>query len=183
MTWQQAERLRETIEGCTSEGGLLPEQVWDAADIPDMDLFRGRPSGSAMPLVWAHAEYIKLLRSLRDGAIFDLPPQTVQRYLVEKTKPRCRDWRESWRRNRMPAGQILRVELDTSGIVHWSDDNWTTVRETPTTDAGLGIHAAELDTAALPEGTSVVFTWRRAEGDWRGANFTVAITAPPRSPA
>jgi glucoamylase len=50
--------------------------------------------------VWAHAEYVKLLRSLRDGAIFDLPPQTVQRYLVEKTQPRCRDWRESWRRSR-----------------------------------------------------------------------------------
>ena len=28
----EAERLRETIEGCASEGGLLPEQVWDAAD-------------------------------------------------------------------------------------------------------------------------------------------------------
>ncbi|HEX7390986.1 MAG TPA: glucan 1,4-alpha-glucosidase, partial [Acidiphilium sp.] len=82
-----AERLKATIEGCSSEGGLLPEQVWDADDIPEHELFRGRPSGSAMPLVWAHAEYVKLLRSLRDGAIFDLPPQTVRRYLVEKTRP------------------------------------------------------------------------------------------------
>jgi glucoamylase len=174
----QAGRLRRTIEGCTSEGGLLPEQVWDADDIPDRELFRGRPSGSAMPLVWAHAEYIKLLRSLRDGAIFDLPPQTVQRYLVENTQPRCRDWRESWRRNRMPAGQILRVELDAPGIVHWSDDNWATTQETPTTDAGLGINAAELNTAALPEGGCVMFTWRNADG-WRKADFAVAITTAP----
>ncbi len=109
----QAEQLRKTIESCTSEGGLLPEQVWDGDDIVDRELFRGRPTGSAMPLVWAHAEYVKLLRSLRDGAVFDLPPQTVQRYLVEKTQPLCRDWRENWRRSRMPAGQVLRVELDS----------------------------------------------------------------------
>ncbi len=172
----EAERLRKTIEGCTSEGGLLPEQVWDSDDIPDRELFRGRPSGSAMPLVWAHAEYVKLLRSLRDGAIFDLPPQTVQRYLVEQTQPRCRDWRESWRRSRMPAGQILRVELSSSGIVRWSDDAWVTMHDTPTTDIGLGIQAAELETASLHAGRSVVFTWRDTQGCWRGTNFSVAVT-------
>ncbi|HEX7391283.1 MAG TPA: hypothetical protein VF286_14330, partial [Acidiphilium sp.] len=170
-----AEWLKATIEGCSSEGGLLPEQVWDADDIPEHELFRGRPSGSAMPLVWAHAEYVKLLRSLRDGAIFDLPPQTVRRYLVEKTRPRLRDWRENWRRTKMPQGQILRVELDGPGVIRWTDDDWATVRETPTTDVGLGINAAELATGTLSAGRSVVFTWRRADGSWRGCNFTVAI--------
>src|SRR5713226_2082655 len=49
----------------SSEGGrLIPEQVWDSADIPAFELFRGKPSGSACPLVWAHSEYIKLRRSL-----------------------------------------------------------------------------------------------------------------------
>jgi glucoamylase len=172
----EAQRLRKTIEGCTSEGGLLPEQVWDADDIPELELFRGRPSGSAMPLVWAHAEYVKLLRSLRDGAIFDLPPQTVQRYIVDKTQPRCRDWRESWQRSRMPAGQALRIELNGPGIVRWSDDDWATMRDAPTADAGLGIHAAELQTESLPGGGKIVFTWRDTAGNWRGANFTVAVT-------
>jgi glucoamylase len=50
----------------TGKGGFLPEQVWDAADIPERELFNGHPSGSAMPLVWAHAEYVKLVRSLSD---------------------------------------------------------------------------------------------------------------------
>ncbi|MCF3947893.1 glucan 1,4-alpha-glucosidase [Acidiphilium iwatense] len=173
----EAERLRTTIEGCTSEGGLLPEQVWDSDDIPEHELFRGRPSGSAMPLVWAHAEYVKLLRSLRDGAVFDLPPQPERRYLVEKTQPRCRDWRENWRRTRMPAGQVLRVELDGPGTIRWTDDDWVTIRETPTSDVGLGIHAAELPTGSLPAGRSVAFTWRRPDGTWRRRNFAVAITA------
>ncbi len=47
----------------------------------ERELYFGRPSGSAMPLVWAHAEYIKLRRSLRDGRVFDMPPQTVDRYI------------------------------------------------------------------------------------------------------
>jgi glucoamylase len=71
-----------TMEQLGNAGGMLPEQVWDSADIPERELHRGKPSGSAMPLVWAHSEYIKLRRSLADGAVFDMPPQTVARYLT-----------------------------------------------------------------------------------------------------
>ena len=42
---------------------MLPEQVWDADPIPSRRLEPGRPTGSAMPLVWAHAEFIKLMVS------------------------------------------------------------------------------------------------------------------------
>ncbi len=172
-----ARDLRVTMEACASEGGLFPEQVWDADDIVERELFRGRPSGSAMPLVWAHAEYVKLLRSLRDGAVFDMPPQTVRRYQIEQIQPRCRDWREAWRRSKIPVGQVLRIAIDGPGVVHWTDDDWATTHETPATDAGLGIYAAELPSAALGAGRSVVFTWRLTDGGWRGENFTVAIIA------
>jgi glucoamylase len=66
----EAERLLGIFEACASDGGLLPEQVWDGAAIAERELFLGRPSGSAMPLVWAHAEHLKLLRSLADRAVF-----------------------------------------------------------------------------------------------------------------
>ena len=55
----------------SSVGGMLPEQVWDYADLPSEGMYFGRSAGSAQPLVWAHAEYIKLLRSVADGKIFD----------------------------------------------------------------------------------------------------------------
>ena len=81
----EADALLTMMENCTvGHSRLLPEQVWDADDIASLELFRGKPTGSACPLVWAHSEYIKLRRSLRDGKIFDQPPQTVQRYQVEK---------------------------------------------------------------------------------------------------
>lgn len=78
---REARRLMKTMEALTSDGGMIPEQIWDAPDIPERALYFGRPSGSGMPLVWAHAEYIKLSRSIRDGKVFDMPPATAKRYL------------------------------------------------------------------------------------------------------
>ncbi len=85
-----AEQLIRDLEKLAGESGLLPEQVWDTADIPEHELFCGQATGSARPLVWAHAEYLKLCRSLRDGRVFDRPPQTVKRYLVDRTHLRPR---------------------------------------------------------------------------------------------
>ena len=48
---------------------MIPEQVWDADPIPERRLYPGRPSGSAMPLAWAHAEYVKLLVSRQTASL------------------------------------------------------------------------------------------------------------------
>jgi glucoamylase len=76
-----AVHLLGVMRAQASDGGMLPEQVWDGPDIPERELFNGRPSGSAMPLVWAHAEYAKLVRSLHDGRVFDMPQQGYERYV------------------------------------------------------------------------------------------------------
>jgi len=91
------------IENSTfGESRLLPEQVWDEADIPALELFRGKPTGSACPLVWAHSEYVKLRRSIRDGKVFDQPPQTVKRYLVDKNVRQIFGWRFNNKTRRIP---------------------------------------------------------------------------------
>jgi glucoamylase len=173
----QAESLLATMEACTSRGALFPEQVWDSPDIPARELFRGRPSGSAMPLVWAHAEYIKLLRSLADGAVFDLPPQPVDRYQRRNNVPRVVPWRPGFQPARLPRGRVLRIGLPAAAVVLWSDDDWSGSHETPTVDTGLGVHVAELPTAALSPGRSVVFTWREnATGGWAGADHRIVVT-------
>ncbi len=76
-----AVHLLGVMRAQASDGGMLPEQVWDSADVPERELFNGRPSGGAMPLVWAHAEYAKLVRSLHDGRVFDMPQQAYERYV------------------------------------------------------------------------------------------------------
>jgi glucoamylase len=128
-----------------------------------------------MPLVWAHAEHIKLVRSLAAGSVFDMPPQPVQRYQKEGRRARLRDWRQTWRRTTLPAGQVLRVELGEPATVRWTGDDWQSSQELPTEDTSLGVHAAELPTAALPAGRRITFTWRRNDGTWLGQNYDITV--------
>ena len=173
---KEAEKLLHTLAGFTSEGGLLPEQVWDAADIPDRELFCGKPSGSAMPLVWAHAEYIKLCRSLQEGQVFDRPPQPFERYVKTQTGTPYAVWRFNHKIRRFPAGQTLRVEVLDSARLHWSADNWQTTHDIPTEDTKLGIHRVDLPTAKLAAGTTVRFTifWPESK-QWEDTDFAVEI--------
>lgn len=61
-------------------GGMLPEQVWDAGPIPHRHLAPDTPTGSATPLAWAHAEYVKLAHSILDGRPVDRPEPLWARY-------------------------------------------------------------------------------------------------------
>lgn len=172
----EATRLLHVMEACATMGGMLPEQVWDAADIPERELYRGRPTGSAMPLVWAHSEHIKLRRSLIEGRVFDMPPQTVKRYLEDHQQPRLKLWRTNSKASRLPAGRVLRLELGNPTKVHWSADGWRTVTDSMTTDSGLGLHVVELPTADLVPGQSVVFTLYDLDlQSWAGVDYVLTV--------
>jgi glucoamylase len=173
---REAVRLLQALEAFAGNGGLLPEQVWDAADVPDQELYFGRPSGSAMPLVWAHAEYVKLRRSLADDCVFDMPRQTVQRYLVEEKQATHASWRLNHKCRTCPVGRTLRVEAAKPALVHWSADDWQTAADMETVDTGMGMWIADLPTAALAWGTTVRFALRWAEdGRWEGTDFAVEL--------
>lgn len=171
-----AEALLTTMEKSAGQSGLLPEQVWDQPDLPDRELFYGHPSGSAMPLVWAHAEHIKLLRSLADGSVFDMPPQGVERYIRNKTPSHLRIWCFNNKISAMPTGKVLRLELADDAIVHWSTDGWATTTDTSTMASCLGTHFADLPVQDMAAGGTIVFTfyWRDA-GVWENENFTVRL--------
>jgi glucoamylase len=171
-----ARTLLAALEAFASDGHLLPEQVWDAPDIPKRGLFRGRPSGSAMPLTWAHAEHVKLLRSLADGRVFDMPPQPRQRYQVDGVRSRHCVWRFNQKCRSQAAGHRLRVEVLAAATIHWSGDGWRSVHDTPTRDSGLGIHFADLETADIAAGGEVVFTIRWLAPDrWEGTDYRLAV--------
>ena len=174
---EKAKELKAAMQYFSNEGGLISEQVWDQPDIPARELYFGRPSGSAMPLVWAHAEYLKLQRSLLDGQVFDLPPQTVDRYIKQNTKSMLALWRFNHKTRKMESGKILRIESLTEAVIHWSDDDWQTTSDAKTVDTKLGIHYADLPTMGLPKGGSVQFTfyWPEA-GCWEGVNFIVRVS-------
>jgi glucoamylase len=173
---ESAEALLSAIENFTDTSGLIPEQVWDSIDIPELGLFRGKASGSACPLVWAHAEYVKLRRSLQEGEVFDRPPQPVERYVVRKKCASQFDWRFNNKCSFMPQGKILRLVLLSPALVHWSFDLWEDRHDTNTTDTGIGAYIVDLPTTGLPVGSRVVFTFYWTEGSkWEGTDYEVII--------
>jgi len=176
--WSSLRRGPRVPEAQTGPGGLIPEQVWDGPPIPSRELAPGKPSGSAMPLVWAHAEYVKLLRSLADGAVFDMPPHAARRYRHGKHQARRRPWREDCPVAKIPAERALRLDFAGPATVLYTRDDWRTQVNVETKDTGLGLFVAEIATDGMRAAQRIVFTWRDAgTGAWRGRNFEVAIAA------
>ena len=129
-----------------------------------------------MPLVWAHAEYVKLRRSLWEGTIFDRPPQTVERYVVQGVTSTLVVWRFNHKVRVMSPGVALRVETLAPAMVHWSADGWSTVHDTTTRDTKLGVHVADLDTRHVRQGDRVDLTFYWPEADrWEGTDFFVCV--------
>ncbi len=174
----KAKSLQVTMKSFANESGLISEQVWDKPDIPKYELQFGRPSGSAMPLVWAHAEYLKLQRSLLDGKVFDLPPQTVKRYITDKTVSPLMLWRFNHKIRTMFCGKILRIETMANSIIHWSDDDWKTVQDIENSRQILGIYFSDLPTESLSDGSQIKFTFYWPEVNrWEGTDFEIQVSS------
>lgn len=167
----------ETMRRLGSTGGMLPEQAWDTAAIPGRGLYPGRPSGSAMPLAWAHAEYIKLVRSVALGHPIDRPEAAWRRYHGRRPTAVRATWRFNAQRPTMPAGLLLRCELMEPCRVHCSLDGWVTTLEIETRDTGLGVWIADIPgshTLVPGQAVEMTFYWLEARR-WEGRNFRVSV--------
>ncbi|HVI79723.1 MAG TPA: hypothetical protein VM715_16440, partial [Candidatus Acidoferrum sp.] len=110
------------------------------------------------------------------GRIFDQPPQTVQRYLVQRPVRRIFGWRFNNKPRTIPRNKTLRIVMLSPALVHWSIDNWKTSHDTETRDTGLGIHTLDLPTASLPAGSQAAFTFFWAqENRWEGTDYQVTV--------
>lgn len=172
----------ETMERSANVGGLLPEQLWDADDLPDAKMLRGRPSGSAMPLCWSHAEYLSLVRSARDGRVFDRVEPAFQRYVVGGKRDCTHEmWTLRHRTRRVPAGRTLRLIVQAPAVVHWTMDGWASVRTSDTAPADFGgLHFFDLPASELfaggGQGVEWTFFWKE-DNRWQGENFRAEVVA------
>jgi glucoamylase len=137
--------LIAALENFATLSGMLPEQVWDQPDLPAAGMYLGKPAGSAMPLMWAHAEYIKLLRSLRDGQIFDLIPLLADRYLKRRGRKDLEIWKITRQVRNITAGFTLRILLPGTFRLRWSaaDNGFHEIQSIP---SGLGLSYVDLKT-------------------------------------
>ena len=158
--------------------GLLPEQVWDSAPISAYGLESGRPSGSAMPLVWAHSEFLKLCYSRASGAPVDRPSATWARYGGKRPLVDFVIWGPNHQPARLLCGQRLYIALRGKARVHWGVNGWQKVKDTETDKNGLGVFVAELDISELGAGGRVDFTFFWPEQQrWEGRDYGIAVVA------
>jgi len=135
-----------SMEKFATQGGMLPEQVWDEDDIPSAYMFRGRSAGSATPLMWAHAEYIKLLRSVDNEHVFDLIPIVANRYLAALGRKDLEVWKLTRRVRKMITGDTLRVMWKGTFRVRWSFGAGDQEHEASSADSGLDIGYVDIST-------------------------------------
>jgi glucoamylase len=163
-----------TIWNCASLGGMLPEQVWDTAPIPALDLAPGRPSGSAMPLLWSHAEFLKLLIARESGRPVELLHSVAQRY--ENAAPAARAWH--WRHEvpigRLAAGRALRIQDREPFTLHFGFNGWNELQDREAQAGLFGLWTVELSAAELEPHAELNFT-RRYGDTWEGTDHRVQL--------
>ncbi len=172
----EALRLLRTMKAMSGRGGLFPEQVWDAEPIPSANLQPGRPSGSAMPLVWAHGEFIKLAASIKTGRPLSRPEPVWLRYAGKRSEITQAHWTLRMPVGNAPRGRPLRFLFERPTLVHWGRDDWHDVDNARTRPGALGLHVAEITADRLAKANSISFALQDVtSGTWMAGNRTIRI--------
>ncbi len=166
----------KAMEGFANSTQLLPEQIWDQPDLKHALLKYGYQTGSATPLMWAHAEYIKLLRSVSDGRVWDMIEEVKDRYQKPGRKPsRLCVWKSNRRTRSVSPGDRLRIQATKPFTLHWTNDEWQQANDTASTSTPLGFDYVDIDIGV--GGTAPIrftFNWRETR-EWEGRDYAVAI--------
>ena len=128
-----------------------------------------------MPLVWAHSEYIKLLRSATDGQVFDLIPEVADRYRHRGKAPLLEIWKFNRQVRSIPAGGVLRIQANSPFRLRWSCDQWNQTQVADSSSLDTGHEYADLQVSPDQRAPiSFTFFWKNA-ARWEGRDFQVAI--------
>ena len=162
----------ETILHTAGLCGLLPEQVWDTAPIPALFLRPGRPTGSAMPLVWAHAEFLKLLAASACGHPCERLRAVEERYRNARAA-QAWHWRPGVPFDRLPPNRDLIIEDSEPFTLHFGVDGWSQSADRDAEALGFGMYGLRFPSASLT-GKTFEFT-RRIAGQWEGHDHKIAM--------
>ena len=170
----------------SNDHGLLPEQVWDRGDLPALELFEGRPSGSAMPLVWAHSELVKLVAARHQGRPVERLDAVEDRYHGRVPRAQTWYWRESVPFAILPRGRDLVIEAPQPFTLHFGHDGWRDAAQRDSAPLGFEMQGVTLK-AAETAGWSTVDFARADQGGQGGpsVNHEVEVhdEARPSLPA
>lgn len=161
----------QAMAAMAGDGGMLPEQVWDSAAIPARGLELGRATGSAMPLAWAHAEYIKLACSIAEGKPVDRPEPLWLRYHGKRPDVHIWYWLPQLPVRSLPAEARLGFCLPQAATIIWRYDQQPEQSIT-SHELGVGVHVARLPLCA--KGVKKI-SFRLQTDDASDAEYEVVI--------
>ncbi|WP_062226614.1 glycoside hydrolase family 15 protein [Aureimonas frigidaquae] len=157
-------------------GGLIPEQVWDSDPIAERGLWPGKPSGSAMPLVWAHGELIKLLTTRATGTPVERLLDVKDRYHGQPPRAAVWHWRIGSPFAALPAGRGLIVEAATPFRLHFGFDGWQGPADLTAEPNGLGMFLVRFDAPMLAGHSRLDFTFYDVAAErWSGVDHAIAL--------
>lgn len=182
---QSAKPWLDAMVRMTGPGGLIPEQIWDTDPIPALGLYPGKPSGSAMPLVWAHAEFLKLLAADTNGRAAEHLDVVERRYGGKVPVAPNWHWRIKSPFDALPAGKGIRIEGSEPFLLHFGYNGWHRTEDQPSTPGPFGVHGVLLSADEIEGARTVDFTFYYTERQsWEGQDFHVTLEnrAVPASP-
>ena len=81
-----ARKRLDTMAGFANDGLMLPEQVWDLKRAPNASFRFGAGTGSATPLAWSMAQFIRLAMNIESGRNLETPKVVWERYVNSPQK-------------------------------------------------------------------------------------------------
>jgi glucoamylase len=128
-----------------------------------------------MPLAWAHAEYIKLLRSREDGEVFDRVGPVWSRYHGTARELPIEICKRSHLLAQVASGKTMRIIECSPFRVVWTQDDWKTQQATESKYMGECVCYADIP-ITQPAPAHLVFTlYWPGDDRWEGRDYDVPI--------
>ena len=135
--------------------------------------------------MWAHSEYLKLLRSAADGQVFDRISVVEERYVLERDKHPFRRYLGIFQLARpisaVVQGGALRIMDPEQFTVVYTTDNWATKTELEAQPMEMLGAFADIPVGADQTGNIVFTLYWPKQDRWLGSNFEVGVHAQPVS--
>ena len=129
-----------------------------------------------MPLVWAHAEFLKLLRARREKRPIELL-NSLEKHLRRKVaKVGTWHWRTDAPFDTLPANRDLLVEMESPFVMHIGFGGWKAIEDRSSATLPFGRHGVRLGKDELAGNRVLDFTrYFSRDSKWEGNDYHIWI--------
>jgi glucoamylase len=108
--------------------------------------------------------------------VSDLITDVAKRYLGDRADCQLFEvWKFTRQVRSVKRGYVLRIQVPASFRLHWSGDEWQTVKDTPSSATTLGVEFADIPIlAAQRSPIRFTFFWT-ASDSWEGRDYLVSV--------